>query len=236
MTCDEYQSEFPLYVGHQLLPEEDAEIIAHLQSCALCRQALEEERQFARAVHNVSLPFREASQNIQRSAQKAIRREPQVIPSHRLPESPRMRLAIWSVAAALALIAVVLLRHPGATEIDHVADWAIENYPLIDQTHALRGDPATVRAWFREHHQIDISPPVNVDYGKLVGCKMAEMGRDPAPLLRFNGRETSAVFILPARFAATFNAMGNRDISRDGFRIVVWAEGGNPYLKISRLM
>ncbi|HXX62791.1 MAG TPA: zf-HC2 domain-containing protein [Bacteroidota bacterium] len=234
MTCEEFQSELALYVGHQLSPEEEAAIAAHVHSCASCQQALEEERQFALAVHNASIPFRRASESVRHNLSAAL-------PGpgfNTIRASRRHLMPLLAGAAALAclVIAQVLFRHPGNQEIDAIASWAIGTYPLIDQTHALRGDAATVRAWFKDHHHVEISPPAKVDYGDLVGCKMTELGKDPAPLLKFEGRETSAVFLLPTRYAAEINGAPSADITREGFRIVMWTEQGNPYLRISKLL
>jgi hypothetical protein len=235
MTCDDCRNGLPLYAGRQLPAGEESEIASHLSGCAACRRELEEEIRFARGVHNASVPFREAIAGLEGRL---------LNPGAAHESRPRrfgdlFRRAAGSRAALLAGLAVcaaaafmLLLPAPDGG-VDHVSSWAVDHYPLIDQTHSLRGSADDVRLWFKDHHRIDVSPPKGLDYSTLTGCKMAEIDAEPAPLLRLEGNDTSAVFMLPTKFRRAAESAGG-PLHRDGYTIRLWSEGGYPYLKITR--
>jgi len=135
-------------------------------------------------------------------------------------------------AGAAFILFVVLPRHEG--QIDGISAWAVDHFPLIDQTHPIHGGPEEVRAWFSAHHGVTVTPPRDADYGSLTGCKMTDMGTDPVPLLRFDGNVTAVVFILPARLATSLRGEAVRGMRRGGFVIDVWSEGPEEYLRITR--
>jgi hypothetical protein len=247
MTCEDCRRDIVFYIGHQLPAPEESEIARHLGECETCRREMKEEIRFARGVHNASAPFRRATLRLGGlPTPGAVGAE-----SPLLTFSEKLRRAAGSwggPAAGLALAVVTALfvvlnirdhgRDPGRDRgpeprIEYVSSWAVAHYPLIDQTHSLRGDAESVRTWFKDHHQIDVSPPRSADYSTLAGCKMAELDSEPAPLLRFEGKDTSAVFMLPARYGSVFGS-ATRTFRQGGYTISEWSEGGWPYLKITR--
>ncbi len=234
MTCDDCRRDLVFYAGRQLPADEEAAIAAHLATCEECRRELEEERAFARQVHNASTPFRRSTIRIRERLSRAGRAgESRNAGPVRIPARARFAWAARAAGLALFILtAVLIVLRTQDRETDRVVSWAVAHYPLIDQTHPLRGDAQTVRSWFREHHGIDVSPPRRADYSTLAGCKMAEIGSESVPLLRFEGRDTSAVFLLPARYRDVTGAE-ERTFRESGFTIRVWSEDGNPYLKIT---
>ncbi|HTO94851.1 MAG TPA: zf-HC2 domain-containing protein [Bacteroidota bacterium] len=234
MTCEECRNNIASYASGDLPPASREEIGRHLETCEECRRELDEERALLRGAHNASIPFREA---VRRGEVRG-----ELVAAEREPKARRVRFTRrrrWqaiiggSLAAVAAFVALVILR-PHGSEIDSVSDWAVAHYPLIDQTHRMGGGSDAVREWFRTHHGVAVTPPQEVDYASLSGCKMTDMGEDPVPLLRFDGNDTYAVFILPPRFGAALRGEGVRGMHRDGYVIDVWSEGPCEYLRITR--
>jgi|GEM_PF-2536304 len=233
MTCDDYRSGFIFYARHELPPAEESAMAAHLAECAECRREFESEIAFSREVHNASAPFRDAAARIGKHVSHSPVAQATRLPRRRGFSIPGARRAAWpaaGLALAAAIIVFVLVQRVPVRETDDVPSWAVRHYALIDQAHPLRGDEETVRAWFKEHHGIDVTPPRNADYATLTGCKMVEIDSLPAPLLRFEGADTSAVFMLPARFRSGSDA---GTIRKEGYIIRVWSEGAFSYLKIT---
>jgi len=56
MTRQEVQERIPLYVAGELLPEERAEVEAHLKTCETCRRELEEFREMEGMLEQLRLP------------------------------------------------------------------------------------------------------------------------------------------------------------------------------------
>ena len=224
-----------MYAGGQLPAAEDSAVAEHLGGCADCRRELDEEITFSRQVHNATVPFRQSTLRIEERAASAA------LPGGRVPgrlraAAGRALSARRTLAAGLALcilVAVVLIFRGPGRELDRVSSWAVDHFPLIDQTHSIHGDARTVRLWFKEHHQIDVVPPREADYTALAGCKMAEIDSEPAPLLRFEGKDTSAVFMLPVRFR-NIAGSGAGTFRKGEYVIRVWSEEGVPYLRIMR--
>lgn len=235
MTCDDCRNGLALYAGRQLPAGEESAIASHLAGCAPCRSELEEEIRFARAVHNASVPFREAIAGLEArlpapgtARESALRRIAGLC-----RRAARSRAALLAGVALCAVTAFILFFPARESGIEHVSSWAVDHYPLIDQTHSLRGSADDVRLWFRDHHRIDVVPPKHLDYSTLTGCKMAEIDAEPAPLLRLEGGDTSAVFMLPPKFRRAAESDAGT-LHRDGYTIRLWAEDGFPYLKITR--
>jgi len=229
MKCEEYQDQLLPYMDRQLSPAEEADLIEHLKGCAVCAEEMKEIKQFSRQIHNATIPFRQASERI-RSHALSVERAP-------APSRFRKFLVPAWIGAAIVLIVIVgYFAFPSRTsDIERLASWGIGRYPLLDQAHAVSGNAETVRAWFQEHHHIDVAPPQRVNYSELTGCKMTQFGSEQVPILRFNGKQTRAVFILPSESYGFLG--GNREVrvlSRKGFRIELWAEGKTPYMALTK--
>jgi len=234
MTCEDCRSGLVLYVSGQLPATEESATAGHLRGCDACRGELEAEIRFARSVHNASIPFREATARLgerpwsERSADPV--RRVRVFSGRAVPAR-----AVLAASLSLCILAAFFMfSRAHDRDIAHVSSWAVDHYALVDQTHPLHGNAEAVRAWFREHHQIDVTPPRDADYSTLAGCKMAEIDSEPAPLLRFEGTDTSAIFMLPSGFRQAAGA-GAGTYRKGGYVIRIWSEGGSPFLKIMRV-
>lgn len=235
MTCEDCRTGLALYVGRQLPAVEESAIASHLSGCAACRKELEEEITFARTVHNASLPFRRTIAGLEErllhpgaAQESSLRRFGDI-----LRRAVRSRTALLAGLALCGVTAFMLFFPAQEGDVEHLSSWAVNHYPLIDQTHSIRGSADEVRLWFRDHHRIDVSPPKTLDYSTLTGCKMAEIDAEPAPLLRLEGSDTSAVFMLPPKFRRAAESEAGA-LHRDGYTIRLWAEDGFPYLKVTR--
>ena len=238
MTCEQCQDHMTFFLTHQLSRAEEEEFRSHVNICEACRRELDEAEHFARAVHNVSVPFRQSTALIENRMREPIELGFwHNVLWHWVPGAgERRRKFLLPAGIALVCMAffLIILLTRTDSKADPVARWAIQHYSLIDQTHPLQGNADTVRTWFRSHHQVEIVPPQRVDYTGLVGCKMIEWDSEPAPLLRFAGPQPSAVFILPARYGNILPSGREIGLEMDGYRVHLWIEGNHPYVRISK--
>jgi len=227
MKCEEYQEQLLSYLDHQLASSAEIDLAKHLQTCAACTGEFEELKNFNRSVHNATIPFREASDRIRSRA--AVAEELNRVGTFRKVLAPA-----WIAIAAVFIILVYFVSAPKTSDVEQLASWGIEHYPLLDQAHAVSGNAATVRLWFQEHHHIDVTPPQGVNYSELTGCKMTQLNSQQVPLLRFVGKQEKAVFILPSFAAKSWNARRAQTFLRHGFQIELWTEGNTSYMALTR--
>jgi len=227
MNCEEFSDLLTAYVDRELSAAEETLVKKHLDECASCAQEVEEIREFAREMHNASVPFRQATSRIEQAVHNQILERPRPVLRMRWLLQPAW---IGLVAICTLVIGYWFLR-PSPPDEQRLVAWGLQHYSLVDQVHPVTGDAETVRSWFRDHHQISVAPPQRVDYSHLTGCKMTEYDSHPVPLLRFQGQETKAVFILPP--GAIGDSQG-KVISQNGFHIELWKEGSAAYMAMSR--
>jgi len=215
MTCEDYRDFLVALNDNELSESEETLLKKHLQECDECSKELVEIRQFSQELHKTTAPFRESVQKI--SAPRNIRRS-----SWRFP-------AWAAVAAALVFVASFWYFKFSGPDIQQLASWGIQNYPLVEQTHPVTGDATTVRAWFQNHHHISVNPPQRVNYLHLTGCKFTEMNSKPVALLRFEEKPVRAVFILPQK---TVLPLQQKVLYKDGYQIQIWKEDGTLYMSL----
>jgi len=240
MTCEQCEENLQAYVDHELSPGEEADMRSHIDHCAQCRGERDGLIRFSRGVHNASIPFQESLEHVNAGilAAEPAGKEGAVV---RRPAGMfgfgRRGIFTWGglVSAAL-IIGIFLVLRPHGPEPDRLIDWAIQHYPLVDQVHGVRGDAVVVQEWFKEHHGIVLRPPAKADYAELSGCKMTEFGSQPVPLLRFDGKKKSAVFVLPADFSIPGDIRTIGTFARKGFRVEVWMEGSNSYVRVMQFL
>ena len=72
MTCEQCQDHMTFFLTHQLSRAEEEEFRSHVNICEACRRELDEVEHFARAVHNVSVPFRQSTALIENRMREPI--------------------------------------------------------------------------------------------------------------------------------------------------------------------
>lgn len=226
MNCEDYRELLTAFHDGELSASEVVLLKKHLEECESCSSELEEIRAFSREIHAATAQFREATKRI--GATMRVRNSRQLV-----SQGPGWFQPAWLGAAAVILfLAGFLLLQSMDPNGERLASWGLQHYSLVDQTHPVRGNADSVRSWFQEHHGIAVQPPSHVNYASLTGCKMTELDSRPVPLMRFEGREVKAVFILPQNVAYQ---PGERVLQRDGFRIEFWKEGATAYMALSKL-
>jgi anti-sigma factor RsiW len=217
MTCEDYRDLLVAFADHELTESEESLLKKHLQECGECSKELEAIRQFAQNMHRATAPFRESIQRI--SAPQNVGR-------------PSFRMPAWAAIAATFLLIVLLAYLKfAAPDVEQLASWGIQHYALVDQTHPVQGNAATVHKWFQEHHQISIRPPVQIDYSRLAGCKMTEMNSRPVALLRIEEKPVRAVFILAQKSIFPFQ---KKVLYRNGYQIEFWKEESTLYMSLKQ--
>jgi hypothetical protein len=215
MTCEDYRDLLVALDQNELSESEVTLLKKHLQECGDCSKELDEIRQFAQQIHKTTAPFRESVQRI--SAPPTSKRA-------------TWRLPAWAaIAAAFVLIASFWYFNFSGPNVEQLASWGIQHYALVDQTHPVTGDAATVSAWFEEHHHISIKPPQRVDYSRLSGCKFTEINAKPVALLRLEEKPVRAVFIMPQKSALPLH---QKVLYKGGYQIQFWKEDGTLYMSL----
>ena len=227
MSCLEYRELLIGFHDRELSPSEEQLLKNHLAECTECINELEEIRQFSARMHHATAPFRQATSRVESSIMNRIQ-EP-TKSDFRVSSFWRFA-SIGLSAAALFIVGFFLLKAPSSSD-ELLASWGVQHYALVYQAHAVTGNAESVQHWFLEHHQMKVRPPQQVDYSHLTGCKMSEFDSQPVPLLRFGGKQTRAVFILPEGRLSNAPQV----LSRNGFRIEFWKEGNADYMVLTQL-
>lgn len=220
MNCEDYRELLVALQDGELTPSEVTMVQSHLEQCAVCRTELEEIRTFSGEIRHATALFRDASHRIQ----STIRPE-------KLSQRNRFIRPAWiGIAAALVVIAVIFYLRLSDADAEKMADWGVQHYALVDQTHPVAGDAETVKQWFLQHHNLSVVPPARIDYSHLSGCKVAELNSQQVPLLRLEEKPVKAVFILPDRSLR----FSSNSISKDGFHVEFWREQNSVYMSVMR--
>jgi len=220
MNCEDYQELLVAFNDQELIAPEEEKVKAHLSGCRTCQEELEQIRQFAQRMHNATDPFRASTQRLSAKINVQL--------THRSISFARFQ---WvGIAAAIVVVAAFFYLRWSAGNSEELANWGIQHYELVDQTHPVTGNAQTVKAWFQEHHNLAVIPPQQIDYTHLSGCKMAEFRSQPVPLLRLEEKPVKAVFILPESANIGFR----RSYMKDGFQITFWKEQDRFYMSLAK--
>ncbi len=236
MGCHETHHLRDGYVDGELDLTSTLEIEQHLQACADCSHAYNNQLALRTAIDAGSLSFT-PSVNLQKRIQVSLRKEStsKTVPGGRAWHwiSSAAALAavllitlglihIWSVPSADDLLAQdVLSSHVRSLMANHLVD-----VPSSDQH--------TVKPWF--DGKLDFSPPV-VDLAKqgfpLVGGRLDYLdNRSVAALVYQRRKHVINLFIWPS----TQNAdAGTTMVTRQGYHLFSWTKAGMTYWAVSDL-
>lgn len=234
MGCNETQHLLDGYVDGELDLTSTLEIEQHLQACADCSHAYNNQLALRTAIGAGSLYFTPPV-NLQKRIQVSLRKE------SKSKTFPRVIAWRW-IGIATALVAVLLIAL-GLSRVvfvpsadDHLAQDVLASHirslmanHLVD---VVSSDQHTVKPWF--DGKLDFSPPV-VDLAKqgfpLVGGRLDYLDNRPVAALVYQRRKhVINLFIWPS----TQNAdAGTQMVTRQGYHLFSWTKAGMTYWAVS---
>jgi anti-sigma factor (TIGR02949 family) len=173
MTCENFYRFLDLFVDGELSPEENAEMMAHLESCERCRTLAEAE---------IILKEKIRDANISKRAPKSLRSQVHQAVSREASSFWRSRVFFGGALAigvsASALLVVVLL-HSKATPED-LSDLAVQNHEEVTGQEVF-GDAQKVTKFLETHAPFKFKIPLQPSPSlNLVGAKVTNLGSRPA--------------------------------------------------------
>jgi len=241
MNCKDIQDQLNAYVDRELDVMGSLEVEKHLQACAQCRQAVENQAVLKKAI-TASAPYFKAPASLRDSIITSARRAAQ-------PQQPRatapIRHRLWewnALSASLAMAASLVLgfflaaqlqRHSAREQlVDEITASHVRS--LIVASHIMdvvSTDQHTVKPWF--DGKLDFAPPVTNFAAQdfpLVGGRIDYInGRNVAVLIYQKRKHFINVFIWPAAGGGE----SPRTTAKNGYNIVNWNDAGMTFWAVS---
>lgn len=231
MTCQDSRELLDAYADDELDLLTAGRLDAHLQDCAICRQAFDATRAVKTAASNPALYYKAPAELRQRILAATGRAEPR--------QARRWRLFAWPIglaASVLAACAVLFTMHAQTTKLLAQAeahDVLTAHIRSLQPPHTLdviSTDQHTVKPWFDTH--IDFSPPVKQLRSsgfELTGGRLDYLHDRPvAALVYSRGRHIINLFIWPGQTQSGAS-------SERGYNLIHWSADGMTFWAVSDL-
>lgn len=238
MRCEESYNRLDSVLDGQ--SQADAEVAAHLESCAVCRDYVERERDLRQELKAMRVT---AESGLAGRLDAALRADTSdIVPiSARTPPLRYYRMA-GSVAAVLVACLVTALatwmvttRHDDLRFIAH--DAVAAHLRSLVQDNAVQvasSESHTVKPWFAS--RIDFSPPVKdiaTEGFTLAGGRLDYVASQRVAALIYKRRlHTVSVFIWPKPGVGDRTAVAATD---NGLQVLSWAKDGMMFAAVSDL-
>ncbi len=246
MTCPENETLIHGYLDGELDLVSSVRLEAHLQQCATCAKAYENHKALSRTLKSGPFYFR-ASDDLERriraslvESRLAAGRPTALAWVATWRKLPRPSWAFLSVAASLAVVALVALRFvpgPQNPSPDHLlAEEVLASHVRSLMANHLTDVPSsdqhTVKPWF--DGKLDFSPPVE-DLGAqgfpLVGGRLDYLDDRPVAALVYQRRKHFInLFVWPST-----QPSGQKAVMQQGYNLIHWTHSGMTYWAASDL-
>ncbi len=239
MDCTQTRTLMHAYLDEELDPANTIAVDGHAGSCARCKDALAQQAALKSALRKHALyhtaPAGLADRIRQQLPKSALRSAAQATWLRWL--QPRAWLPLGATVAATAVVTwIAALQINGLSPDQVVADQVIAGYARSRVTEhgtdVASSDQHTVKPWISR--QLDFSPPVP-DLASagfpLVGGRLDYIDNRPVAALVYHRRQhVIDLFVWPARSEATAPV---REVGRQGYHLLHWADGEMTYWAIS---
>jgi len=219
-NCD-WREKIGLYVDGELEPGEEQAVASHLQSCADCSLAVQEQQALKKAV---------------RIAGKRFSAPPELYASVQRPMAPKRSTALWlkvsacaASAALLAVVAFAWLSRPGTPNatVAQLVDQHVIMLASVNPVDVVSTDKHVVKPWFQGKLPFTFNPP-ELAAGSpftLIGGKLVYAQHAPGAELVYQVRQHKiSVFIFQAR-----DVHGEPTAGNQAFVVNGWQQGGLQY-------
>lgn len=248
-VCMDYRLQIQLYLDHELSSEDQNEFLAHVETCATCRQELNEAKELVdsvrRARPQITAPAALRERVVQLAAE-AERKQNNVLPVATMPRRKAPHRPQWrpmALAAALCVVVGLPLllnwvhRQTGAEHFVATAIAARRAVMSSELPLDVRSDsPQVVSAWFAGRvpfafrmPNAGIASETRAKY-KLVGGRLMDFGGQHAALLVYQmPGDTITLLMASDQLAGTLGrdvrysgGIALHSSNRDQMHIVTW--------------
>jgi mycothiol system anti-sigma-R factor len=238
MDCTQTRNYMHGHLDRELDPVTATAIEQHLQSCAACRQAYDQQSSLKAAIKRHAAYYTapgDLADRIRAKADKITGNRPKTT------GWPRWQwlnlVTAVAVTAAVTWIAALQLRNPSNDEI--IAEQVVAGHARSVLTGHLAdvasSDQHTVKPWLSS--KLDFSPPVTdlTSAGfPLVGGRLEYLDKRPVAALVYGHRQHLInLFVWPDPKAR--NATPMRTLSKHGYHLLHWTDAGMTFWAISDL-
>jgi len=235
MTCQDMQHWMHGYLDGELDLVRNLEMEGHLQTCPACAQALANYRSLQSALRNDAFYFK-APNSLETRIRSSLGKTQS--------RTRTLRIRAWATLGAIAASIVVIFALGWmATREGHSAKDLLVREIVSSHVRSLMAshltdvpssDQHTVKPWFKG--QLDFSPPVK-DLSKeefvLAGGRVDYISDRPIAALVYERRKhVINLFIWPS---TPDSATSSVALTRQGYHLIQWTEGGLTYWAASDL-
>ena len=246
MSCPDNETLIHGYLDGELDLVSALRFEAHLKECPSCAQAYENHKALSHTLKSGPFYFRASGKLEQRIRTALVESRPAAshptVPSRkaRWPKLPRLSWGFLSVAASLALVALIALRfvpspqHPSADQFlaQEVLASHVRSLMASHLTDVPSSDQHSVKPWF--DGKLDFSPPVedlSAQGFPLVGGRLDYLADRPVAALVYQRRKHFInLFIWPSTERSAQEA-----VMRQGYNLIHWTHAGMTYWAASDL-
>jgi anti-sigma factor RsiW len=240
MECKETRELLSAHIDKALGLPEAIEIDKHLQTCLACGHEMDEQKALSAAIRNEA-PYFTAPSHLEHRLKTALAEQ-----HGRTSGSPRRSwnwFGPWhwlNAGTALASFVAVAwsvglyLAVPSTSDVlaDEVVAGHVRSLMVNHMADVASSDQHTVKPWF--NGKLDFSPAVQdlaAQGFPLVGGRLDYLNHRPVAALVYRHRQHPInVYIWPA---ADTQAAAAQSLSRQGYHLVHWVQGGMVYWAIS---
>ncbi len=237
MNCTDARQWLAVHRDGELDLARDAEVSAHLQTCASCAAAAQGRDEWKRAVRDAAPRFAPSPAFADRLRGQIRNQEPLQFENRKNKTSRKIGgifNVLLPVAAALVIGYMVGQRRAGSSLLNQEI-LANHTFALINAdrlTEVASSDRHTVKPWLSQH--LEFSPPVAdlaSDGFPLAGGRVDRLGDQPVAALVYHRRNhIITVFVWPADAQAL-----PKNFAQHGYQSITWQQGDWDYVAIADL-
>lgn len=218
MTNCDWREKIGLYVDGELEPGAEQAVAGHLQSCADCSSALQEQQALKKAI---------------RVAGKRFSAPPELYASVQRQMAPKRSTALWlkisafaASAVLLAVVAFAWLSRPGTPNatVAQLIDQHVTMLASANPVDVISSDKHTVKPWYQGKLPFTFNPP-ELAAGSpftLIGGKLVYAQHSPGAELVYQVRQHKiSVFIFQAQ-----DVHGEATAGNHAFVVNGWQQSG----------
>ncbi len=236
MDCVEARDLVHLYLDQELDLLRVVDVDRHLQSCAVCRELYDRQRAM-RSTLRRDAGYHRAPSELRERLRFALRGQASETARPRARRSGRWNAGLAAAAAVMLSVSVALyivLPTPQDRLENDIVSSHVRSLMANHLSDVASSDQHTVKPWF--NGKLDYSPPVNdltAQGFPLIGGRLDYLDGHPVAALVYRHRQHMInLFVWPD---ADAHERKPRTLSRQGYHLLRWTQGGMEFWAVSDL-